>query len=129
MSEPESRVVAIIPARYHSNRFEGKPIMPINGKPMIQHVVERAWRVPMLSRVAVATDDERIASLLAQGAAGAPDMDVTADDGIRHTFWVVDDDHEIKQLQDLFARLDYLYVADGHHRSAAATRVKQMRQK
>ncbi len=64
MSEPESRVVAIIPARYHSNRFEGKPIMPINGKPMIQHVVERARRVPMLSRVVVATDDERIASVV-----------------------------------------------------------------
>ncbi len=64
MSESEPRVVAIIPARYHSNRFEGKPIMPINGKPMIQHVVERAWRVDMLSRVVVATDDQRIAAVV-----------------------------------------------------------------
>ena len=55
------RVVAIIPARYHSNRFEGKPIAPILGKPMIQHVYERALSVPLLSRVVVATDDERIA--------------------------------------------------------------------
>ena len=55
------KVVAIIPARYHSNRFEGKPLAKINGKPMIQHVYERAVRSPLLSRVAVATDDERIA--------------------------------------------------------------------
>ncbi len=55
------RVVAIIPARYHSNRFEGKPLALICGKPMIQHVYERAMQVEMLSRVAVATDDERIA--------------------------------------------------------------------
>jgi 3-deoxy-manno-octulosonate cytidylyltransferase (CMP-KDO synthetase) len=61
MQEKESQVVAIIPARYHSNRFEGKPLALINGKPMIQHVVERARQVELLSKVAVATDDERIA--------------------------------------------------------------------
>ena len=58
---PEPKVVAIIPARYHSNRFEGKPVAPILGKPMIQHVYERALSVPLLSRVVIATDDERIA--------------------------------------------------------------------
>lgn len=57
----EPKVVAIIPARYHSNRFEGKPLALIKGKPMIQHVYERAAQSPLLSRVAVATDDERIA--------------------------------------------------------------------
>lgn len=55
------RVVAIIPARYHSNRFEGKPLAEICGKPMIQQVYERASSVSLLSRLAVATDDERIA--------------------------------------------------------------------
>jgi len=55
------RVVAIIPARYHSNRFEGKPLAKIAGKPMIQHVYERATEVDLISQVAVATDDERIA--------------------------------------------------------------------
>ena len=39
----QPKVVAIIPARYHSNRFEGKPLAKILGKPMIQHVYERAW--------------------------------------------------------------------------------------
>ena len=58
------KIVAIIPARYQSNRFEGKPLALIQGKPMIQHVVERAQRVPLLSRVVVATDDERIARVV-----------------------------------------------------------------
>ena len=61
MARQQPRVVAIIPARYHSNRYEGKPLGLICGKPMIQHVVERAWSVDMLSQVVVATDDERIA--------------------------------------------------------------------
>jgi 3-deoxy-manno-octulosonate cytidylyltransferase (CMP-KDO synthetase) len=56
----QPKVVAIIPARYHSNRFEGKPLATIAGKPMIQHVYERAKSVGLLSRVVVATDDERI---------------------------------------------------------------------
>jgi len=59
-----SKVVAIIPARYHSNRFEGKPLAKILGKPMIQHVYERAAAVALLSKVAVATDDERIAQVV-----------------------------------------------------------------
>lgn len=62
MSTAEPNIVAIIPARYQSNRFEGKPLALIQGKPMIQHVVERAQRVPLLGRVVVATDDERIAA-------------------------------------------------------------------
>ncbi len=57
----QPQVVAIIPARYQSNRFEGKPLAKINGKPMIQHVVERAQKVNMLSRVVVATDNQMIA--------------------------------------------------------------------
>ena len=58
--EPNIEVIAIIPARYQSNRFEGKPLANICGKPMIQHVVERAQRVKIVSRVVVATDDTRI---------------------------------------------------------------------
>ncbi|MBU0673751.1 MAG: 3-deoxy-manno-octulosonate cytidylyltransferase [Proteobacteria bacterium] len=57
----EPKVVAIIPARYHSNRFEGKPLAKIMGKPMIQRVYERALEVDLLAMVVVATDDERIA--------------------------------------------------------------------
>jgi len=61
MQKEKIDVVAIIPARYESNRFRGKPLANIAGKPMIQHVVERAKKVSMLSRVVVATDDKRIA--------------------------------------------------------------------
>lgn len=61
MEKKKPEVVAIIPARYESNRFPGKPLAKIDGKPMIQHVVERASSVKLLSRVVVATDDKRIA--------------------------------------------------------------------
>ncbi|HEX5412516.1 MAG TPA: 3-deoxy-manno-octulosonate cytidylyltransferase [Terriglobia bacterium] len=53
------RMVGVIPARYMSSRLEGKPLMDILGKPMIQHVFERA-QSSQLSEVIVATDDERI---------------------------------------------------------------------
>jgi 3-deoxy-manno-octulosonate cytidylyltransferase (CMP-KDO synthetase) len=53
-------VVAIIPARYDSTRFPGKPLALLGGKPMIQHVYENTSRTPGLDRVIVATDDRRI---------------------------------------------------------------------
>lgn len=52
--------VAIVPARYGSSRFEGKPLAPIGGRPMIQHVVERAAAAEGIDAVYVATDDPRI---------------------------------------------------------------------
>jgi 3-deoxy-manno-octulosonate cytidylyltransferase (CMP-KDO synthetase) len=53
-------VVCIIPARYESSRFPGKPLADICGKPMIQHVYERVVQASTVSLAAVATDDERI---------------------------------------------------------------------
>lgn len=53
-------VTLLIPARYGSSRFPGKPLAPINGKPMIQHVYERASLAKGLTNIYVATDDERI---------------------------------------------------------------------
>jgi 3-deoxy-manno-octulosonate cytidylyltransferase (CMP-KDO synthetase) len=55
------RVVAAIPARYASTRLPGKPLLPLAGKPMIQHVYERVAGIPGFARVIVLTDDERIA--------------------------------------------------------------------
>lgn len=55
-----TRTVAIIPARYSSTRLPGKPLAVIAGKPMIQHVYERAARAKLVHDVLVATDDERI---------------------------------------------------------------------
>ena len=52
--------VGIIPARYASSRFEGKPLVDLLGKPMVQHVYESACRAETLDEVIVATDDQRI---------------------------------------------------------------------
>ncbi|MEJ5363504.1 MAG: 3-deoxy-manno-octulosonate cytidylyltransferase [Desulfosoma sp.] len=57
-------VTAIIPARYASTRFPGKPLAPILGKPMIQWVVERLRGCAALDRIAVASDDERILAVV-----------------------------------------------------------------
>ena len=54
-------VVALIPARYGSTRFPGKPLALLRGKPMIQHVYEQTCQVRGLTQVVVATDDRRIA--------------------------------------------------------------------
>ena len=54
------KIVGIIPARYGSSRFPGKPLALIAGKPLIQHVVERCQDAGSLSEVIVATDDTRI---------------------------------------------------------------------
>ena len=56
------KIVGIIPARYASTRFPGKPLALIAGKPLIQHVVERCQKAKSLSEVIVATDDSRIAN-------------------------------------------------------------------
>lgn len=56
-----------------------------------------------------------------------PAYDFTAPDGIRHVLWVVDQQPDVQALQTAFAAVPELYVADGHHRSAAATRVRVLR--
>lgn len=59
-STNQHKTVIVIPARYGSSRLPGKPLMDISGKPMIQHVYERAIEVQNVDKVVVATDDERI---------------------------------------------------------------------
>ncbi len=56
------KVLAVIPARYASTRFPGKPLALIDGKPMIQHVWERAKLAQRIDQVVIATDDARIES-------------------------------------------------------------------
>jgi uncharacterized protein (DUF1015 family) len=56
-----------------------------------------------------------------------PEIDFTAKDGVRHTAWVIDAAGEIKFIETQFSKIPYLYIADGHHRSAAAARVFQSR--
>lgn len=59
------RTVIVIPARYGSSRLPGKPLADIHGKPMIQHVFERAVMVPGVDEVIVATDDQRVIDVVA----------------------------------------------------------------
>ncbi|HQZ28427.1 MAG: 3-deoxy-manno-octulosonate cytidylyltransferase [Verrucomicrobiales bacterium] len=62
MSSSPNQVLGVIPARWGSTRFPGKPLHLIAGKPLIQHVWERCQECARLSIVTVATDDERIAN-------------------------------------------------------------------
>jgi uncharacterized protein (DUF1015 family) len=68
-----------------------------------------------------------IDAMLARAAAGAPEVDVTADDGVRHQLWVVSDAAAIAALTRAVDALPAIYIADGHHRSAAAARVAAAR--
>lgn len=72
-------------------------------------------------------DAPAIDAVLGATVAGVPDADATADDGIRHTLWVVRNTGTIEQLTKAFDALPALYIADGHHRSAAASRVAASR--
>lgn len=60
-------------------------------------------------------------------SSGRPALDFVANDGVRHTSWVIDDVALIRRIEDAFASISFLYIADGHHRSAAAMRVWQSR--
>ena len=66
------RTIGVIPSRWGSTRFPGKPLQPICGKPMVQWVVEAASRAKRLDAVIVATDDERIASAVRSYGGTAP---------------------------------------------------------
>jgi uncharacterized protein (DUF1015 family) len=64
-----------------------------------------------------------IDAILRRAAERVPDVDVTADDGVKHQLWVIADEDAIAALTRAFDSLPALYIADGHHRSAAAARV------
>jgi uncharacterized protein (DUF1015 family) len=65
--------------------------------------------------------------ILHRCSAGAPDADATADNGVRHSLWLVRDAEIQARLTRAFDALPALYIADGHHRSAAASRVAAAR--
>lgn len=71
--------------------------------------------------------DETLGRIIANAARSLPACDVTADDGVGHTLWVVDDPALIARITALVDGMDALYIADGHHRSAAASRVAAAR--
>ncbi len=65
----------------------------------------------------------QVDDLLAEVSQATPDMDVTAADGVRHEVWVLSDAAKVATLTEAFDTMPAIYVADGHHRSAAASRV------
>ena len=69
----------------------------------------------------------QVDAILAKASSGTPEADVTAEDGIRHTIWVIRDPAVLVQLTASFDAMKALYIADGHHRSAAASRVAAAR--
>ncbi|HEX7653328.1 MAG TPA: DUF1015 family protein [Verrucomicrobiae bacterium] len=73
---------------------------------------------------AEAAFDDSVAKKIAE----APAVDFTAKDGVRHTSWVISQPEEIAFVENQFAQIPALYIADGHHRSAAAGRIFQGRQ-
>ena len=69
-------------------------------------------------------DNEKIDAIVARYTAKQPVYDFIApNDGFGHKFWIIDNDDDIKQITDIFAGIKSLYIADGHHRSAAAALV------
>jgi uncharacterized protein (DUF1015 family) len=71
---------------------------------------------------------QAIDELVTNKTAEPPEIDFTAVDGVRHSAWVIADAPRLRALEAAFARIPCLYIADGHHRCAAAARVDQGRQ-
>jgi uncharacterized protein (DUF1015 family) len=72
-------------------------------------------------------NNQQIEEILASVVNEPPDYNFSTADGVTHALWVVPDQYTIDKLTTLFAAIPNLYVADGHHRSAAASRVRDLR--
>lgn len=68
-------------------------------------------------------DNAEINAIVDRYIAGEPEYDFTAEDGFGHHFWVIDSDEDIARITEIFSGIPAFYVADGHHRTAAAARV------
>lgn len=68
-------------------------------------------------------ENKDISNIVNEWVKKEPIYDFKADDGVSHTVWIIDDEYTVNKLQDLFKTVKYLYIADGHHRSASAVKV------
>lgn len=68
-------------------------------------------------------DNAELDAIVAKHVSTTPEYDFTAPDGFGHHFWIIDDDKEIAEITAIFDKIPYLYIADGHHRTAAAALV------
>jgi uncharacterized protein (DUF1015 family) len=119
-------VVAASVADYDSNRIRKHEFTRPDKEDDRVHQIEalNAQTGPVLL---ACKSQQRVDALLAAAAEGVPEVDLTADDGIRHSLWVVRDNTLIGQITTAFDAMEALYIADGHHRSAAASRVAASR--
>jgi uncharacterized protein (DUF1015 family) len=109
-------------AAYDTDRIKKheltRPVKEDDRVRQIEALNAQTGPVFLVYRSAVAIDGE-----LARISGATPEVDVTAHDGVRHELWTIRDSATVAQLTAAFDQLDALYVADGHHRSAAAARV------
>ena len=68
-------------------------------------------------------DNETLARIIAETAAGVPEYDFVASDGIGHRFWIISSEDTIAAITKAFDGIDAMYIADGHHRTAASVRI------
>lgn len=68
-------------------------------------------------------DNDEIDTIVARTVKGAAEYDYTSVDGVGHHFWLISEDTDIKRITEIFATFPAMYIADGHHRSAAAALV------
>lgn len=73
--------------------------------------------------------NEVLERVIAQTAKTQPEYDFVSEDGICHTLWCISDDAVINEITEAFAKIPYLYIADGHHRTAAAAHVGEEKAK
>ena len=71
--------------------------------------------------------DKAIDAVVAAVVTDEPEYDFTAEDGISHTVWVVADRSIVKKIEETFSRIESIYIADGHHRTASAAQVAHKR--
>jgi uncharacterized protein (DUF1015 family) len=70
---------------------------------------------------------EGLREIFSSGTSGTPSVDFVAADGVRHTAWLIEPSETLERIESEFRQIPFLYIADGHHRSAAAARVFQTR--
>jgi uncharacterized protein (DUF1015 family) len=118
--------VAASVADYDTNRIRKHelttPVKEDDRVRQIEAINAETGPVMVAYREAPAVDAQIVGA-----ASGVADMDVTADDGVRHQMWVIGDDATVRGLTAAIDALPALYIADGHHRSAAASRVSKAR--
>ena len=87
---------------------------------MVHVMIQRANIEPVFFSY---PDNDEVNEIVRKYTAGEPEYDFVAEDGFGHHFWVIDDPKDIDRITELFKDIPAFYVADGHHRTAAAARV------